>query len=193
MHKSLQIIREEHSSLAAMLQSMGMMIKRGPEDNKELFFKVLRAMLFYIDEFPEKKHHPKESSLLFPLIRERSPQVKDLIDKLEIDHKYGEYKIRELEHLLIGWEMLGDKKRDEFNHFSNQYINFYMQHMQLEENLIIPEALKVLKQSEWDILDEEFALNLDPLSPNSPRHSEYDHLFTHITQLAPSPIGFGQA
>ena len=109
MHKSLQIIRDEHASLSAMLQSMRLMIKRGPEDDKDLFFKVLRAMLFYIDEFPEKQHHPKESKLLFPLIGERSPQIKDLIDKLEIDHKYGEYKIRELENLLIGWEMFGDK------------------------------------------------------------------------------------
>jgi len=193
MHKSIQIIREEHASLSAMLQSMGLMIKRGPENNKELFFKVLRAMLFYIDEFPEKQHHPKESTLLFPFIRDRSPQIKDLIDKLEIDHKYGEYKIRELEHLLIGWEMLGDKKRDEFNHFSNQYITFYMQHMQLEESLILPEALKVLTEEEWETLDEEFSLNSDPLGTRTPRQSEYDLLFTHITQLAPAPIGFGDS
>ncbi len=193
MHQSLQIIRQEHASLSAMLQSMSLMVKRGPEDNEELFFKVLRAMMFYIDEFPEKQHHPKESTLLFPFVRERSPQIKDLIDKLEIDHKYGEYKIRDLEHLLIAWEMLGDKKRDEFNHFSNQYINFYMQHMQLEENLILPEALKVLSEKEWAILDEEFSLNFDLLGPDSPRKSEYDQLFTYITQITPAPIGFGNS
>jgi len=193
MHQSLQIIRQEHASLSAMLQSMSLMVKRGPEDNEELFFKVLRAMMFYIDEFPEKQHHPKESTLLFPFVRERSPQIKDLIDKLEIDHKYGEYKIRELEHLLIAWEMLGDKKRDEFNHFSNQYINFYMQHMQLEENLILPEALKVLSEKEWAILDEEFSLNFDLLGTDSPRKSEYDQLFTYITQITPAPIGFGNS
>ena len=193
MHQSLQIIRQEHASLSAMLQSMSLMVKRGPEDNEELFFKVLRAMMFYIDEFPEKQHHPKESTLLFPFVRERSPQIKDLIDKLEIDHKYGEYKIRELEHLLIAWEMLGDKKRDEFDHFSNQYINFYMQHMQLEENLILPQALKVLSEKEWVILDEEFSLNFDLLGPDSPRKSEYDQLFTYITQITPAPIGFGNS
>ena len=193
MHQSLQIIRQEHASLSAMLQSMSLMVKRGPEDNEELFFKVLRAMMFYIDEFPEKQHHPKESTLLFPFVRERSPQIKDLIDKLEIDHKYGEYKIIELEHLLIAWEMLGDKKRDEFNHFSNQYINFYIQHMQLEENLILPEALKVLSEKEWAILDEEFSLNFDLLGTDSPRKSEYDQLFTYITQITPAPIGFGNS
>jgi hypothetical protein len=32
-------------------------------------FDVLRAMLFYIDEFPERLHHTKESELLFPKLR----------------------------------------------------------------------------------------------------------------------------
>ena len=34
-----------------------MMVERGPGDNPEKFFDVLRAMLFYIDEFPEP-HRP---------------------------------------------------------------------------------------------------------------------------------------
>ena len=67
-HTSLQIIRDEHASLAAMLQSMRMMVDRGPADNAENFFDVMRAMLFYIDEFPERLHHPKESNLLFPRV-----------------------------------------------------------------------------------------------------------------------------
>ena len=41
-----------------MLRSMLMMVERGPGDNPEKFFDVLRAMLFYIDEFPERLHHP---------------------------------------------------------------------------------------------------------------------------------------
>ncbi|MCZ2088943.1 MAG: hemerythrin domain-containing protein, partial [Burkholderiales bacterium] len=53
-HRSLEIIRDEHSSLAAMLQSMRLMVDRGPQDDPRNFFDVLRAMLFYIDEFPER-------------------------------------------------------------------------------------------------------------------------------------------
>ena len=67
-HRSLEIIRDEHSSLAAMLQSMRMLVDRGPGDDPKNFFDVLRAMLFYIDEFPERLHHPKETELLFPRV-----------------------------------------------------------------------------------------------------------------------------
>jgi hypothetical protein len=31
------------------------------------------AILFYIDEFPAKLHHPKESKLLFPRVANRDP------------------------------------------------------------------------------------------------------------------------
>ena len=63
-HESLRIIRDEHAALAAMLRSLSLMVERGPDSDPEKFFDVLRAMLFYIDEFPERLHHPKESELL---------------------------------------------------------------------------------------------------------------------------------
>jgi hemerythrin-like domain-containing protein len=70
---ALQIIRDEHASLAAMLQSMRFMVQMGPSDDAKKFFDVLRGMLFYIDEFPERLHHPKESNLLFSKIAKLAP------------------------------------------------------------------------------------------------------------------------
>ena len=68
---SLRTIREEHASLAAMLHSLRLMLDQGPGDEPAAFFDVMRAMLFYIDEFPERQHHPKESQWLFPKVAER--------------------------------------------------------------------------------------------------------------------------
>ena len=42
---SLQVIRDEHATLTAMLRSMEMMLERGPGDDAERFFDVLRAIL----------------------------------------------------------------------------------------------------------------------------------------------------
>ena len=100
-HTSLQIIRDEHASLAAMLQSMRMMVDRGPADNAENFFDVMRAMLFYIDEFPERLHHPKESNLLFPRVAKAVPQVMGTVDRLERDHMHSEKSVRDVQHLLL--------------------------------------------------------------------------------------------
>nr|MBP6851606.1 hemerythrin domain-containing protein [Rhodoferax sp.] len=72
-HESLRIIRDEHSALAAMLRSLSMMVQQGPGDDAQQYFDVMRAMLFYIDEFPERLHHPKESNLLFPKVVRVAP------------------------------------------------------------------------------------------------------------------------
>ena len=65
-HSSLRVIREEHAALSAMLRSLSMMVREGEPSaqERENHFAVLRSMLFYIDEFPEKLHHTKESRFL---------------------------------------------------------------------------------------------------------------------------------
>ena len=86
---ALRIIRDEHVAVAAVLRSLIHMIDRGPGDQPERFFDVLRAMLFYIDEFPERFHHPKESDLLFPKIARVAPELMPVIQRLEHDHMAG--------------------------------------------------------------------------------------------------------
>ncbi len=192
-HISLRTINEEHATLNAMLQSLLMMIKRGPLNEPELFFDILRAMLFYIDEVPEKQHHPKETELLFPIVAKRSPQCAEVIQRLNNEHHKGESNIRDLQHLLVAWELLGDSRRVEFETAAQQYVDFYKEHMQLEESVVIPEALKVLDADDWRSIDATFAMNSDPLSNSKPRDPIYDRLFTKITLRTPAPIGLGQS
>ena len=102
-HESIRIIRDEHASLAAMLHSLRMMVKRGPVNDPEGFFDVLRAMLFYIDEFPERIHHTKETALLFPPVAARAPPLRETLAQLEQAHASGEAWVRELPHLPLAW------------------------------------------------------------------------------------------
>jgi hypothetical protein len=176
-----------------MLQSLLMMIKRGPLDAPELFFDILRAMLFYIDEVPEKQHHPKETELLFPIVSQRSARCAEVIQRLNKEHHKGESSIRDLQHMLLGWEILGDSRRAAFETAAQQYVDFYKEHMHLEESVVIPEALKVLNADDWRSIDAAFAMNADPLSTSKARDPIYDRLFTKITLRTPSPIGLGQS
>lgn len=191
-HESIRIIHDEHAALAAMLQSLRMMVQRGPGSEPENFFDVLRAMLFYIDEFPERLHHTKETELLFPPVRARAPHLKEALDKLDKDHAYGESAVRELQHLLLAWELLGESRRAAFDEAAKRYLEFYLEHMRLEETVIMPEAEKVLTAADWKALDAAFATNCDPLTGKYPRDPIYDRLFTRIVMRAPSPIGLGE-
>ena len=189
--RSLQIIRDEHASLAAMLQSMRMLVDKGPGDGRKPFFDVLRAMLFYIDEYPERLHHPKESNLLFPKVVKASPKVLGAIDRLERDHMYSEKAARELQHLLLSWELLGATRRAAFDEAFKKYVDFYLDHMRLEEEVILPEAEASLSEQDWAEVDAAFEQNADPLTGKYPPTTEYEKLFSLIVQRAPAPVGLG--
>ena len=122
---SLQIIREEHASIAAVLRSLQVLVDQGPGDNPPSFFDGARAILFYIDEFPEREHHPKESEHLFPRVAQRAPHVAEVIARLDGEHARGEAAVRELQHLLLAWELMGEGRREVFTEALWRYLAFY--------------------------------------------------------------------
>jgi hemerythrin-like domain-containing protein len=189
-HLALTIIREEHAALAAMLHSLEQMLLRGPGEQPERFFDVLRAMLFYIDEFPERLHHPKESDLLFPRLVRVAPELLSVISRLEADHVNGEARVRDLQHLLLAWELLGESRRQAFTAAAQAYLAFYFQHMRTEETELFPLAERLLDADDWAALDAAFSTHCDPLAGGL-RDPSYDRLFSRIVLSAPAPIGVG--
>jgi hemerythrin-like domain-containing protein len=189
-HATLRIIREEHSALAAMLRSIVLLLAQHRRQGSQPDFGALRAMLFYVDEFPEKRHHRKESELLFPKLRARTPLMREVFDRLDDDHARGERNIRDLEHALLAFEMMGESRREAFEQAADRYVTFYLAHMALEEQDILPLAERVLTDSDWAELDEAFAANRDPLTGHAPPE-DYQALFTRIVNAVPAPIGLG--
>lgn len=189
-HKALQVLRDEHAAVSAVLQSLLLMLRRGPGDDGERFFDVLRAMLFYIDEFPERLHHPGESDLLFPKIARARPDLMPVIERLESEHMTGEGRVRELQHLLLAWELLGESRRAAFEEAARDYCAFYVAHMRAEELELLPAAEAALTPQDWAELDAAFTAGRDPMT-TSVRDPSYDRLFSRIVRSAPAPIGVG--
>ena len=48
----------------------------------------------------------------------------------------GELRVRELMHLLMAWELLGDTRRQAFEDEVTRYVDFYLEHMRLEAPLV---------------------------------------------------------
>ncbi len=187
---ALRIIRDEHVAVSAVLRSLLHLIDKGPGDHPERFFDVVRAMLFYIDEFPERFHHPKESDLLFPKIARVAPELMPVIQRLEEDHLRGEGRVRELQHMLLAWELLGDSRRKAFADEAHKYVDFYLSHMSVEEHHLLPVAQQRLSEEDWKQLDAAFQEHKDPLAGGE-RDPSFDRLFTRIVMTAPAPIGVG--
>ena len=103
---------------------------------------------------------------------------------------HGEGRIRELQHQLLAWELLGDARRQVFADAAKSYVGFYLEHMRIEETQLLPVAQKVLTDADWALLDNAFQRSRDPLAGGS-YDPCYDRLFTHIVTRAPAPIGVG--
>jgi len=189
-HTTTRIIREEHSALSAMLRSILLLLAQHRRQGTLPDFGALRAMLFYVDEFPEQRHHRKESELLFPKLRARTPLSRELLDRLDDDHARGERRIRDVEHALLAFEMMGEPRRLAFEQAAETYVDFYLAHMTMEEREILPLAERVLTEEDWAELDQAFGANRDPLTGCTP-DAEYSALYTRIVNAVPAPIGLG--
>jgi hemerythrin-like domain-containing protein len=148
-HPSLAIIRSEHRALSAMLRTLVLLLGDSRRHDRLPDFGALRAMLFYVDEFPQKLHHPKETLLLFPRLRGLGARTDAVLDRLDREHAQGEQAIRELEHQLLAFETMADTaqgpaRREAFESTLHRYVGDYLAHMQVEETAILPLAVATL-------------------------------------------------
>lgn len=190
MPSALNIIRDEHQAIAAVLHALRHTVRGIRDDDAKADYEVLRSLLFYIDAFPERLHHPKESDHLFKRLRARSGEVAAVLDKLDQDHDRGEAAILKLEHQLLEVEMLGPSRFPAFADAVETFCDRYLEHMRIEEHDVLPLARQVLTTDDWAVIDAEFRANRDPLTGHAPE-AEFAALFTRIVNLLPPPLGLG--
>ncbi len=196
-HASVTIILHEHWALSAMLRAILLLLAEHRRRGTLPDFGALRAMLFYVDEFPEQLHHPKESRLLFPKLRGHSAHGDAVLDRLDRDHDRGEHAIRGLEHALLGYEMMGEGDQHQargatFETAMTLYVRFYLGHMHIEETEVLPLAEMLLSPSDWAELDDAFLANCDPLAGHD-AVAAYQPLFKKILGALPDACGVGSA
>ncbi len=195
MPLAMRVIRAEHDALAAMLRTVPLLLEAQRRAGSVPDFGALRAMLFYVDEFPERLHHKKESELLFPRLRALAPEMRDTLDDLDADHAQGERAIRELQHSLLAWEQMGEPRREKFEQQMQVYSVRYLRHMKREETEILPRAAELFRPEDWADLDEAFGSHQDPLAPRpgQPVDAAYAPLRQRILAALPAPLGWGPA
>lgn len=192
MPKALNIIRDEHRSIAAVLHGMQHLVRQIRERKTKIDPKVFRAMLYYLDTFTERMHHPKEDRFLFDPLRRRGSGPDALIAELEKEHAEGEASLRRVEQCLIRYEEGGDKEFPEFAQGVDRFVDGYWDHMRKEEEHVFPLAEKLLTAEDWDAIDSAFGENADPLGRDRDE-KDFRKLFSRIVSLAPPPIGVGPA
>ena len=186
--QSLEIIHEEHRALAAMLNGLRA-IAAGIESGRlQPDYDLLADMIRYIDEVPEKLHHPKENQYLFARLRPRCPEALAIIEALEAEHAQGDARIAALRAALASYRQAGAAGFAAFHEQLTHYIELEWQHMNTEEHAVFPLARKHLTEEDWAAIDAAFLANDNPWQGAA---GEYQALFSKIVNVAPAPVGLG--
>ncbi len=192
MPTALTTICDEHRTISAILHGMEHLVWEIRAKGKKIDPQVFHAMLYYLDSFAERVHHPREDQYLFGILRQRSSEAGALIAGLEREHAEGEESLRRLAQGLNRYEEGGDREFPAFERQVSNFVQGYRNHMHKEEEQLFPIARKLLTPLDWVMIDEAFRENNDPLAA-ARDDKDYERLFARIVALAPPPIGVGPA
>jgi hemerythrin-like domain-containing protein len=190
MSKALSAIRDEHRSIGAVLHGMQYLVGEIRARKAKVDPRVFSAMLYYLDTFSERMHHPKEDRYLFVPLKRFGRQAEPVVSQLEAEHAEGGHALRRLEQYLIRYEEGGDREFPAFARAVDEFVHGYWEHMRKEEEELFPLAEKLLTSDDWHVVDRAFAENRDPLAAERDTR-DFQKLFSRIVNLAPPPIGVG--
>lgn len=186
---ALRTIRSEHRSLGAVLQTLRAMVTEVADGRASPDFPLFWRMLYYIEEYPDRLHHPKEDQELFPRVRARSLAAGAVIDKLERDHEQCESQLDQVRITLAHVEAGVEEELPQLKARVDAFADFYWRHMRMEEEELLPLAEKELTATDWDAVGQSFGANTDPLRGDP--SDKFWSMLHEIVNRAPAPHGLG--
>jgi nucleotide-binding universal stress UspA family protein/hemerythrin-like domain-containing protein len=180
--RALAIIKDEHRSLAAVVNGLQSLVANAVTRGQAPDFALIRAMLFYIQAFPERQHHPKEDEFLFAQLRLRSSECDAVMAELAQQHQGGANALAVLSNAVTTCEKGEDAICQELLNQVNQFAQAQWQHMHLEESIVLPAASRYLQPEDWAQIAQAFAGNTDPRFAQDPEDS-FASLFARLMKL----------
>lgn len=180
---AIATILEEHHSLKAVVHGLKHVVNEARSNGGRCDFKALRALIYYIDAYPEKRHHPKEETYLFARLRQRTDAANTVLDELERQHERTEALVTSLHERLEGFENGDTGGLAAFATAVDRFTEAMWQHMAMEEKVLLPLAREHLTEADWAKVAEAFGENDDPAYSVS-RRSDLDELLEQVTRFA---------
>ncbi|MBT0568846.1 hemerythrin domain-containing protein [Curvibacter sp. CHRR-16] len=191
--QALSIVRNEHITLIAVIDALKYVATDVAAGKLTPDYKLLWSILYYIEEFPERLHHPKEDAVLFPRLRARTADINATLDELERQHVNSQPALDRLKAVLGRMEADIPGAKAEFAERCATYAGFHRQHMALEEAVVLSKATEVFTDQDWVEVAQAFAQNKDPLRNGAVHDSDwFRQFYRHIVALVPEPWGVGE-
>lgn len=179
-------IKQEHQSLGHVLHTLQDLLARVAADHASADFGLFSAALYYIDDFQERCHHPKEDEYLFKFLRQASSEFDAVIDGLQAVHGRSAYAISQLNRHLVHYQGGAPFGLESLRAGVEAYAEQMYEHMRCEEDLL-ERSRKVIAEQDWVRIAAAFAENDDPLFGIN-RREEFVRLYQRIQLLVPHKL-----
>ena len=185
--RAVGIIKAEHRSLARVIGAMQALVTQWRVPGAAPDIGLFDALLGYIESVPDRLHHPKEDTVLFPAIRRNSEAGSALIDELAREHARAESLVATVRATLPALARRDPNAIELVATAVDEFAEFYWWHMRKEEERLLPVAYACLSDAEWREIGAAFEANADPLfGPD--RSAEFARLYERIVALTPPPL-----
>lgn len=185
-------IKAEHALLARIIAAMQAWVVQCREPGAKPDFNLFAAMLRYVEEVPDRIHHPQEDAVLFPAIAD-APGARSVIAELEREHASGGAMLRLLRESYEAMKCGAPNALNRLSTAMDDFSEFYWAHMRKEEQTLLPLAAAALAPSQWEGIEKAFVAVNDPLF-GSELAETYRQLYEYIAARMPDPIkGYVQA
>lgn len=185
-------ILTEHRSLKAVVHGLKHLLNEARTNGGQCDFTALRAMLYYIDAYPEKRHHPAEETFLFARLRERTHAADTILDELESQHQRTDVLVSRLHERLENFENGETGSLAAFASAIDEFAGAMWQHMAMEEKVLLPLAREHLTDGDWAQVAEAFGKNDDPAYEVF-RQEDLSALLEQVTRFARNRARRGDA
>jgi hemerythrin-like domain-containing protein len=180
MTHAIEVLRQEHVSMARLLQLMDK-LQRELASGQPPDYPLLNDISDYLQGFPDACHHPKED-LIFQKLGERDPEFHELGSDLEFEHGRLAKLTRRFAELLQAAQADEDASLDAFIRALSELVRTYRRHMAMEEKHLFPLAINKLRLSDWAEINSAVFEQTDPLADAA--SSRYQLIRDKISELA---------
>ncbi|MEQ9171729.1 MAG: hemerythrin domain-containing protein [Rhodospirillales bacterium] len=147
MSEIIARLRDDHRKLARLLDLMAREIRHF-EASERPDYELIESILEYVINFPDNFHHPLEDAVLARL-KERDPGAIEEIGDLHDEHAKLGRLTRRFAAAVRNVTQDETLPRDWFVGVASDYLSFQRNHMQMEEVVFFPAALKILTKRDW--------------------------------------------
>lgn len=163
MPDALLLLHLEHENFNGLLDLIDEQ-RHNLEQGNDVDINLLKSVAEYFSGYPDECHHPIEDTVLRQLCMRDSKAVPDLdLDKLSKEHKEIERLTGLLATTLSACAHAGDAQTPELGEVMQQFVNYYRDHMMMEEEHFFPLAAKALLKEDWKKIEFDLFYREDPL------------------------------